>query len=68
DSAASSTRSQISSMSDLTATSQQLAQLAERLRASIARFSVLRREQATAEHRTITSEHRVSHPVHATGS
>jgi methyl-accepting chemotaxis protein len=68
DSAAASTRSQITSMSDLTATSQQLAQLAERLRASIARFSVLRREQATAEHRTVTAEHRVSRPVHATGS
>jgi len=36
-------------MGDLTATSQQLAQLAERLRASIARFSVLSREQATQE-------------------
>ncbi len=68
DSAASSTRSQISSMSDLTATSQQLAQLAERLRASIARFSVLRREQATAEHRIITAEHRVSRSAHAIGS
>ncbi len=68
DSAAASTRSQISSMSDLTATSQQLAQLAERLRASIARFSVLRREQATAEHCAVTAEHRVSRPVHATGS
>ncbi|HEY7685352.1 MAG TPA: methyl-accepting chemotaxis protein [Gemmatimonadales bacterium] len=68
DSAASSTRSQISSMSDLTATSQQLAQLAERLRASIARFSVLRREQATAEHRAVTAEHRVSRPVPVTGS
>jgi methyl-accepting chemotaxis protein len=62
DSAASSTRSQIGSMSDLSATSQQLAQLAERLRASIARFSVLRREQATAEHRVVTAEHRVSRP------
>lgn len=51
DGAAVSTRSQITSMSDLTATSQQLAQLAERLRASIARFSVMRREQTTAEHR-----------------
>jgi len=40
----------ITSMGDLTATSQQLAQLAERLRASIARFSVLRREQDTREH------------------
>jgi hypothetical protein len=32
-------------MGDLTATSQQLAQLAERLRASIARFSVLSRDR-----------------------
>ncbi|MGH7538394.1 MAG: methyl-accepting chemotaxis protein [Gemmatimonadales bacterium] len=55
--AAASTRAQISSMSDLTATSQQLAQLAERLRASIARFSVLQREQVTAEHRSVTAEH-----------
>jgi hypothetical protein len=55
-------------MGDLTATSQQLAQLAERLRASIARFSVLRREQATAEHRIVTAEHRVARPAHATGS
>jgi len=68
DSAAASTRSQISSMGDLTATSQQLAQLAERLRASIARFSVLRREQATGEHRVVTGEHRASRPVHAIGS
>jgi methyl-accepting chemotaxis protein len=50
DGAAASTRSQIASMGDLTATSQQLAQLAERLRGSIARFSVLRRDQTTAEH------------------
>jgi methyl-accepting chemotaxis protein len=56
DGAASSTRAQIGSMSDLSATSQQLAQLAERLRASIARFSVLRREQATAEHQVVTAE------------
>jgi methyl-accepting chemotaxis protein len=63
DGAATSTRSQIGSMSDLTATSQQLAELAERLRASIARFSVLRREQATAEHRAVTAEHRVSRAV-----
>lgn len=62
DGAAASTRSQIGSMSDLSATSQQLAQLAERLRASIARFSVLRPEQATAEHRVVTAEHRVSRP------
>jgi methyl-accepting chemotaxis protein len=56
--AASATKAQISSMSDLNATSQQLAQLAERLRGSIARFNVLRREQSTAEHRVITSEFR----------
>jgi methyl-accepting chemotaxis protein len=65
DGAASSTRSQVGSMSDLTATSQQLAQLAERLRASIARFSVLRREQVTAEHRVNTSEHRAPRPLPA---
>jgi methyl-accepting chemotaxis protein len=41
--AASSTVTQISAMSDLTATSQQLAQLAERLRGGIARFTVLSR-------------------------
>ena len=51
DGAASATLAQITSMGDLTATSQQLAQLAERLRGSIARFSVLRRDQDTAEHR-----------------
>src|SRR5437899_2614175 len=51
--AASATKSQISSMSDLNATSQQLAQLAERLRGSIARFSVLHRDQETAEHRAL---------------
>ena len=50
DGAAAATSAQITSMGDLTATSQQLAQLAERLRASIARFSVLRREQDTREH------------------
>jgi methyl-accepting chemotaxis protein len=43
DGAAAAAQAQITSMGDLTATSQQLAQLAERLRASIARFSVLRR-------------------------
>jgi methyl-accepting chemotaxis protein len=53
DGAASATQAQITSMGDLTATSQQLAQLAERLRGSIARFSVLRRDQATAEHRAV---------------
>ena len=68
DGAAVSTRSQITSMSDLTATSQQLAQLAERLRASIARFSVMRREQITAEHRAITSEHHVSRTVTVPGT
>ncbi|HET7791634.1 MAG TPA: methyl-accepting chemotaxis protein [Gemmatimonadales bacterium] len=50
DGAAAATQAQITSMGDLTATSQQLAQLAERLRASIARFSVLRREHVTQEH------------------
>ena len=49
DGAAAATQAQITSMGDLTATSQQLAQLAERLRASIARFSVLRREQEGQE-------------------
>src|SRR5881409_1034084 len=49
DGAAAATQTQITSMGDLTATSQQLAQLAERLRASIARFSVLRREQEGQE-------------------
>src|SRR5216117_3332054 len=46
---AAATQAQITSMGDLTATSQQLAQLAERLRASIARFSVLRRETTTRD-------------------
>src|SRR2546428_598033 len=50
DGAAAATQAQITSMGDLTATSQQLAQLAERLRASIARFSVLRREQEPRDH------------------
>ncbi len=49
DGAAAATQTQITSMGDLTTTSQQLAQLAERLRASIARFSVLKREQTTRE-------------------
>src|SRR3989475_3888503 len=40
---------EITSMGDLTATSQQLAQLAERLRGSIARFSVLKRKQEGGE-------------------
>ena len=49
DGAAAATQAEITSMGDLTATSQQLAQLAERLRASIARFSVLSREQSAQE-------------------
>ena len=49
-STAAATETQITSMGELTATSQQIAQLAERLRNSIARFSVLRRDQATADH------------------
>jgi len=49
DGAAAATQAQITSMGDLTATSQQLAQLAERLRASIARFSVLRQDTATRD-------------------
>lgn len=48
DGAAAATKAQIVSMTDLTTTSQQLAQLAERLRSGIARFSVLRREQRAA--------------------
>jgi len=53
DGAAVATRMQGAAMTDLSTTSQQLAQLAERLRSSIARFSVLRRDQATAEHRAV---------------
>ncbi len=53
DGAAEGTRAQIAAMGDLTATSQQLALLADRLRAGIARFSVLRRDQATAEHKLV---------------
>jgi methyl-accepting chemotaxis protein len=51
DGAAATTQAQITSMGDLTATSQQLAQLAERLRSSIARFSLLSREHETKEAR-----------------
>jgi methyl-accepting chemotaxis protein len=47
--AAAASQAQITAMSDLTVTSQQLAELAERLRASIARFSVLSREQRAKE-------------------
>jgi methyl-accepting chemotaxis protein len=49
-STAAATETQITSMAELTTTSQQLAQLAERLRAGIARFSVLRRDQRTLDH------------------
>src|SRR5947209_6419759 len=49
-STAAATEAQITSMGELTATSQQLAQLAERLRAGMARFSMLRRDQRTVEH------------------
>src|SRR5258705_107944 len=42
-STAAATEAQITAMGELTATSQQLAQLAERLRAGMARFSMLRR-------------------------
>ena len=49
DGAAGATQAEITSMGDLTATSQQLAQLAERLRGSIARFSVLKRGQEGGE-------------------
>ncbi len=49
DGTAGATQAEITSMGDLTATSQQLAQLAERLRGSIARFSVLEREPETEE-------------------
>ncbi len=49
-STAAATEAQITSMGELTTTSQQLAQLAERLRAGMAHFSVLRRDQRTVEH------------------
>jgi methyl-accepting chemotaxis protein len=55
--AAAATQAQISAMSDLTVTSQQLAELAERLRASIARFSVLSREQRTKEQPVPAADH-----------
>src|SRR5207245_4948058 len=47
---AAATEAQITSMGELTATSQQLAQLAERLRGGMARFSMLRRDQTAQEH------------------
>ena len=66
DGAAAATQAQITSMGDLTATSQQLAQLAERLRASIARFSVLRRDPAPREHpSTRAAADRSPRPGHA---
>jgi methyl-accepting chemotaxis protein len=47
---AAATQAQITSMGELTATSQQLAQLAERLRVGMARFSMLRRDERTVDH------------------
>src|SRR5260370_10263905 len=47
DGAAAATPAEITSIGDLTATSQQLAQLAARLRASLSRFAVLSHEQQT---------------------
>ena len=49
-STAAATQTQITSMGELTATSQQLAQLAERLRGGMARFSMLRRDQRIVDH------------------
>ncbi len=51
DGAVGATGAQIAALGALTATTQQLARLAERLRAGIARFSVLGRDQTTAVHR-----------------
>ncbi|MGH7673707.1 MAG: methyl-accepting chemotaxis protein, partial [Gemmatimonadales bacterium] len=56
DGAADVTRRQVGAMTDLTGTAHHLAELAERLRAGMARFSVLRRDQTTAEHRVPTGE------------
>lgn len=47
---AAATQAQITAMGELTATSQQLAQLAERLRVGMARFSMLRRDERTVDH------------------
>lgn len=52
DSAARAMSEQIRAMGDLNDASRQLAQLAERLRASIGRFSLLPRERATGGYRT----------------
>src|SRR5438874_1504458 len=49
DGAAGATQAEITSMGDLTATSQQLAQLAERLRGSLARLPVRKREPEVGE-------------------
>ncbi len=54
DSAARAMAGQITAMGDLNDASRQLAQLAERLRASIGRFSLLSRERVTASHPSIT--------------
>jgi methyl-accepting chemotaxis protein len=50
DGAAEVTRRQTTAVTEFSAASRQLAQLSERLRTDIARFSVLRRDQTTAEH------------------
>ncbi len=56
DSAATAMAEQISAMGALNDASKQLAQLAERLRASIARFSVLDPQHVTASHRAVRAE------------
>jgi len=55
DSAATAMAEQISTMGTLNEASKQLAQLAERLRASITRFSVLDPQRLTGSHRTVHS-------------
>ncbi len=50
DTTAGASRTQIASLADLSATSQQLAQLAERLRTSISRFSVVGKRAGTRDH------------------
>lgn len=54
DSAARAMAGQISAMGDLNDASRQLAQLAERLRASIGRFSLLSHERVTASHPAVS--------------
>jgi methyl-accepting chemotaxis protein len=56
DSAATAMAEQISAMGTLNEASKQLAQLAERLRASITRFSVLDPRHITAGHRTVRDD------------